>query len=146
MSKGGTGASNIPDALTNLGISKATTAEFLNNTPDKLLETDQVNAAGAYVPLTFGASIPWNMALGFNAYVTLTATAALALPTNMIVGRSGILEVTQGGSGSYLLTLAAGWKGGPVTLSTAVGAIDLVFYVIKRGSIPVITGVKRNVG
>jgi hypothetical protein len=49
---------------------------------------------------------------------------------NSIAGRSMTLIVTQGGSGSYTLTSSMLFAGGIKTLSTAVGAVDIisVFY------------------
>jgi hypothetical protein len=49
---------------------------------------------------------------------------------NAIAGRSMTLIVTQGGSGSYTLTSSMLFAGGAKTLSTAVGAKDIisVFY------------------
>jgi hypothetical protein len=149
IEQGGTGASTAEQARINLGIplnTPATTAEFLANVPDKFLDTDGVNAAGAILALTDAATVSWNMALGINASVTLGGNRALALPTNMIIGRSGFLRIKQDATGSRSLTLASGWKGGPITLSTAANTEDYLFYVVIATNQVLVTGVKRAVG
>lgn len=49
---------------------------------------------------------------------------------NAVSGSSAVVVITQGGSGSYTLTSTMKFAGGSKTLSTAVGAIDIisVFY------------------
>jgi hypothetical protein len=63
---------------------------------------------------------------------TMTLTGSITMNTlaNAIAGRSMTLIVTQGGTGSYTLTSSMKFQGGTKTLSTAVGAIDVisVFY------------------
>lgn len=85
------------------------------------------------IVLTDAATITWDCSENYNAKVTLGGSRTLSV-TNLQAGCYGTLEVVQGGSGSYTLTLPAGSKvanagAGAVTLSTAVGAIDcLAFY------------------
>ena len=61
---------------------------------------------------------------------TLTLTGSITINaanmTNFGVGRSVTLVLTQGGTGSYTLTSDMKFAGGSKTLSTAVGAIDVV--------------------
>jgi hypothetical protein len=69
-----------------------------------------------------------------SSVITLTATGNITINTgdfsNAIAGRSMSFIITQGGSGSYTLTSNMKFAGGSKTLSTAVGAIDIinVFY------------------
>ena len=125
-------------------INKATTAEYLANTTDKALTTDQVNASGAFLSLTDGATINWNMALGFNASVTLGGNRTIASPTNMIVGRSGCLSIKQDGTGSRIPSWGSVWKKTP-TLSTAANSEDLVFYFVRSSTQVVCTGTLKAV-
>lgn len=85
------------------------------------------------ITLTDAATVSWNVTTSYNAKVTLAGSRTLAV-NNMSAGDYYTLEVIQGGSGSYTLTLPAGTKvsnggAGVATLSTAVGSIDiLTFY------------------
>lgn len=83
--------------------------------------------------LTDAATVTWNTSASFNAEVTITANRTLSL-TNLLAGNYYTLRVVQGAGGSNTLTLPVGTKvgnggAGAVTLSTAIGAIDiLTFY------------------
>jgi hypothetical protein len=88
--------------------------------------------APAPVALTDGATITWDTG-GYatsHATVTLGGNRTLAI-TNAVSGCSGILVVTQDGTGSRTLTFPAGskWAGGTVTLTTTAGAIDVLSWV-----------------
>jgi hypothetical protein len=97
-------------------------------------------AAMAFQTLTDAATIAWNMALGVNAKVTITASRAVGLPTNLFDGMSYALYVTQGGVGSFGLTWDAifdwGISGAP-SLSTTAGKTDQCFgqYSAATGKI-----------
>ena len=130
----------------NLTAKEATTAEFLANTSNLILTTDQANAAGAIFGLTDGASIAWDMASGFNASVTLGGNRTLSNPTNTIVGRSGAIVVTQDGTGSRTLAYGTSWEfagGVAVVLTTTAGAKDTLFYWIQSSTSIIITGIKK---
>jgi hypothetical protein len=78
--------------------------------------------------LTDQATITWDMNAGSVGAVTLTASRTMAAPTNLRVANY-ILRVIQGGTGSYGMTWNAVFKwpsGIAPTLSTAVGAVDIV--------------------
>lgn len=139
---------NLKAALNSIYLLAAnvtTTAQYLANTASKVLTTDQVNASGAYFALTDGATISWDMASGFNASVTIGGNRTFALPTNMIVGRSGVLKVTQDGTGSRTGSFASGWKGTLPTLSTTAGAVDCIAYVVLSTSTLLILGILKAV-
>lgn len=95
-------------------------------------------AAGAASTLTSGATITPDGANGLNFKLTLAENATLANPTNFGVGRSGVIAITQDGTGSRTLAYGSNWKfpsGAPV-LSTTAGAIDLIAYwVLDAGNI-----------
>lgn len=61
---------------------------------------------------------------------TLTGSITLNAITNIAAGTNMVIILTQGGTGSYTLTSSWKYAGGSKTLSTAVGAIDIisVFY------------------
>ena len=62
--------------------------------------------------------------------LTLTGSITLNSLTNVVSGSSMTLVLTQGGTGSYTLTSSMLYAGGFKTLSTAVGAKDIIsiFY------------------
>jgi len=53
--------------------------------------------------------IGFDASLGKNAKVTLGGDRTLAFPTNAQAGQSGVVTVTQDGTGGRALSLAAGW-------------------------------------
>ena len=69
--------------------------------------------AGGFVgtpqTLTDAAAITYDLAAGHNAKVTLTADRILLFPTNVTEGASGVLTVTQDGTGGHALTFGTGW-------------------------------------
>jgi len=87
------------------------------------------------ITLPTGSITTWDMSKSYNAHVTLTVNSTLIL-NKLTPGDYGQLKITQGGAGSYTLTLptaytnkVSGGGAGAVTLSTAVGDIDFLgFY------------------
>jgi hypothetical protein len=126
-------------ARTTLGLGSASvlaetsTAEYLANTADRALSTDQTWAAGAAVALTDAATIALDMSTFINATVTLGGNRTLGNPTNPKVGQSGWIAITQDGGGSRTLAYASNWEfaaGAAPVLSTAAGTKDVLFYSV----------------
>jgi hypothetical protein len=87
--------------------------------------------APAFVTLTDAATVTWALAgPTSHARVTLGGNRTLDI-TGETNGYSGILIVTQDGTGSRTLTLPAGSlvPGGSITLSTAAAAVDVLSFV-----------------
>jgi hypothetical protein len=118
---------------------ETTSAQYRANTVDKALSTDQVWAAADYVALTDAATIALDMSAGFNFSLTIGGNRTLDAPTNTKNGQTGAIVITQDGSGSRTLAYHANWKfagGTDPVLSTAAGAVDILFYqVISSTSI-----------
>lgn len=79
-----------------------------------------------------GATVTWNINNGYNAQVTLEGSRVLQV-AGARLGTYGTIKIIQGGSGSYTLTLPSGSKvanagAGAITLSTAVGSIDIASF------------------
>lgn len=90
---------------------------------------DKANAVSQ--TLSDGATITWDTSLGKIATVTIGGSRTMAAPTNLRVG-TYILNVIQGGSGSYTITWNAVFKwpaGVAPTLTTTVGARDIMSFV-----------------
>ena len=77
------------------------------------LDASGTVTAGGFVgtpqTLTDAASITYDLANGHNAKVTLTDDRILLFPTNIAEGASGVLTVTQDGTGGRALTFGTGW-------------------------------------
>lgn len=87
----------------------------------------------AVVALTAGATVAIDLALANNFSLTPNQNFTLNFPTNVGVGQSGIIAITQS-SGGAVLSLASGYvKAGGTTpvLSTAAGAVDYLSYYVE---------------
>ena len=77
------------------------------------LDASGTVTAGGFVgtpqTLTDAASITYDLANGHNAKVTLTDDRILLFPTNIAEGASGVLTVTQDGTGGRALAFGTGW-------------------------------------
>jgi hypothetical protein len=94
---------------------------------------------GAIAALTDAATITPNMDDGNNFSVTLGGNRTLANPTNLTAGQGGSIFITQDGTGSRTLAYGSQWDfigGTAPVLSTAIGAVDRLDYVVRTtGSI-----------
>lgn len=130
----------------NLTAKEATTANYLANTADRLLTTDQVWASGALTALTDGATITPDFSLGFNFSVTLAGNRTLANPTNTKVGQTGCIVVTQDATGSRTLAYGTNWEfagGTAVVLTTTANAKDILYYWVQSSTSIIITGIQK---
>jgi hypothetical protein len=87
-------------------------------------------AESVYTIGSTSGTITPNINNGAIQSMTLTGSITLNAITNIATGQGATFIITQGGTGSY--TLTSGWlfAGGSKTLSTTVGAVDIisVFY------------------
>lgn len=94
---------------------------------------------GAVVALTDGATITPNFNDSNNYSLTIGGNRTLANPTNITAGQSGVIVITQDGTGGRTLAFGSYWdfSGGTApTLTTAASAVDvLVYYVNSTTSI-----------
>ncbi len=94
-----------------------------------------VAARGTVVALTDGATITPDMNSGNDFSVTLSGNRTLANPTNLAVGQSGSIFISQDGTGSRTLSYGSYWdfrNGGTApVLSTAAGKVDRIDYVVR---------------
>lgn len=97
--------------------------------------------AAAPVALTSGATITPDGDNGINFTLTLAHDATLANPSNFKVGQSGLIVITQDGSGNQTLAYGTNWKfpGGAPVLSTGAGEIDVLAYYVVTASIIIAT-------
>ncbi len=145
-----TGTSNIevvwttPLAIGTPSDGTVTTTKIVNGnvTPAKLDRAYAELAAaqsftaaqrGAVVALTDGATITADFALANNFSVTLGGNRTLGNPTNVVVGQSGIIKITQDATGSRTLAYGSSWdfSGGVApTLTITANAVDILAYYV----------------
>jgi len=94
---------------------------------------------GGITALTDGVTITPNMNDANHFSVTLAGNRTLANPTNLTVGQSGSIFITQDGTGTRTLDYGTHWdfEGGLTPeLSTAANAVDSLDYIVRTtGSI-----------
>jgi hypothetical protein len=139
VADGGTGASTASAARSNLGLGtiatfdEATAANFLANTSGKALSTDKVWAAAAGVALTDASTVAVDLSTGINFTLTIGGNRTLGNPSNTKDFQTGVIQITQDGTGNRTLAYGANWEfagGTAPVLSTAAGAKDLLFYQV----------------
>ena len=92
---------------------------------------------GSITALTDGATITPDFAAANNFSVTLGGNRTLANPTNLTAGQSGVIVITQDGTGSRTLAYGSNFKfaaGTAPTLTTTAAAVDVLAYYVESGS------------
>jgi len=130
-------------------LPEATEAEYLDNTPDRLISTDQLWTSVEEKTLSdVSGLIPFDLSSGINFTITLDGDRILETPSNAKPGQSGHIRVVQDGTGSRTITYGYGYEfaaGNPPVLSTTANAEDLLFYkalTSDRIFINAITGIE----
>lgn len=123
-------ATNAATYLNNSSI--ATAAQYLNNTPNKVI--GPTAAWGALAPgvITSSASITPDLSTAIDFTLTITSNFALNNFSNVKQGQRGRVAITQDGTGNRAITT---WgssfvsvNGQKPILSTAAGATDTLYY------------------
>ena len=94
---------------------------------------------GTPVALTDAATIAVDLSLGNNFTVTLAGSRTLGAPTNVTAGQSGVIVVTQDGTGSRTLAYNtvykfAGGSSNAPTLTTTASAVDVLAYYVESST------------
>ena len=92
---------------------------------------------GTPVALTDAATIAVDLSLGNNFTVTLAGNRTLGAPTNVTAGQSGVIVVTQDGTGSRTLAYNTVYKfagGTAPTLTTTASAVDVLAYYVESST------------
>ena len=92
---------------------------------------------GAITALTDGATITPDFATGNNYSVTLAGNRTFANPTNLTAGQSGVIIVSQDGTGSRTLAFGNYWKfagGAAPTLTTTASAVDVIAFFVDSST------------
>lgn len=92
---------------------------------------------GTVVALTDGATITADLATANNFSVTLGGNRTLANPSNQTAGQTGVIVITQDGTGSRTLAYGSNWKfpnGAAPVLTTTANAVDVLAYYVESAS------------
>jgi hypothetical protein len=126
---------SIESAFTqaNAAFTKANTGLANGNTFTGLT----ISATRAYMNLVSvadGATITIDMNQGNNFNVTLGGARTLANPTNLTVGQSGVVFISQNASGGSTLAYGSSWRfpsGTAPTLTSGANAVDALMYFVR---------------
>jgi hypothetical protein len=119
-------------------VSEASNSEvWTGSAADRFISPNRLFSSSAPVALTSGATITPDCNTGFNFSLTIEEDATLANPSNFKVGQSGIIVITQDGTGGWTLAYGSNWKfpGGAPVLSTAAGAVDTISYFVAASGL-----------
>ena len=92
---------------------------------------------GSITALTDGATITVNLANANNFSVTLGGNRTFAAPTNQTAGQSGVIVITQDGTGGRTAAFNSVFKfpgGTAPTLTTTANAVDVVAYYVESAT------------
>ena len=87
--------------------------------------------------MTDAASVAVDLSLANNFTLTLAGNRTLAAPTNVTAGQSGVIVVTQDGTGSRTLAYNSIYKfagGTAPTLTTTASAVDVLAYYVESST------------
>lgn len=124
----------------NVNVPAAAGSDYRTGTDaTKALTSDAVWDGADYVTLNdSGGNIAVDLATGLNFKMTMDGDYTLSAPSNGKPGQTGVIVLTQDGTGTQTLAYNAVWKfagGTDPVLSTAAGAVDLLFYqVLPNGT------------
>jgi hypothetical protein len=127
-------------------ITTASSAQFRNNTANRILVTDQTWGAADTVALSWssGGTTAVDLSSGLNFTVTTASgNSTLGAPTNAKTGQCGFIYITQDAVTPRTLNFASAWvfSGGvDPTLTATAGAKDLLFYQVISSTGPIVYG------
>lgn len=120
----------------------ATAGDFRSDTASKVLPVATVWDAAEYVSTAYSASVTLDLNTGFNFSITLTGNITLANPTNGKPGQSGVIQLTQDGTGGRTITLGSNFKtanGVAPNFDTVANRVNIIAYTVVSPTFIVIS-------
>lgn len=108
-----------------------------NTAKTNVVQSFSVAQRGSVTALTDGSTITPDFAAANNFSVTLGGNRTLANPTNLTAGQSGVIVITQDGTGSRTLAYGSYFKfpgGTAPTLTTTASAVDVLAYYVESST------------
>jgi len=125
------------DAVTGLVVGTDVQAYDADTAKTDVVQSFSVAQRGTITALTDGATITPDFAAANNFSVTLGGNRTLANPTNLTAGQSGVIVITQDGTGSRTLAYGSYFKfpsGTAPTLTTTASAVDVLAYYVESST------------
>jgi len=119
----------------------STASEFRSDTASKVLPVATVWDAADYVATAYSATVTLDLNAGFNFSMTMTGNLTLANPTNAKPGQSGIIALTQDGTGGRTTTFGSNFKfanGVSPTFDTTANRVNIVSYTVVSSTFIVV--------
>ena len=92
---------------------------------------------GEISAVSYASTITLDFRTGNNFSTTLTGNTTFANPSNISAGQSGVLVVTQDGTGSRTAAFGSYWDfsdGTAPTLSTGANAVDVIAWFARSST------------
>lgn len=101
------------------------------------VQSFSVAQRGTITALTDGSTVTPDFAAANNFSLTIGGNRTLANPSNLTAGQSGVIVITQDGTGSRTLAYGSYWKfanGTAPTLTTTASAVDVLAYYVESST------------
>ena len=108
-----------------------------NTAKTNVVQSFSVAQRGTITALTDASTITPDFAAANNFSLTIGGNRTLANPTNLTAGQSGVIVITQDGTGSRTLAYGSYWKfasGVAPTLTTTASAVDVLAYYVESST------------
>ena len=92
---------------------------------------------GEISAVSYGTTITLDFRTANNFSTTLTGNTTFANPSNISAGQSGVIFITQDGTGSRTAAFGSYWDfsdGTAPTLSTGANAVDMVAWIARSST------------
>ena len=125
------------DTVAGLVIGTDVQAYDANTAKTNAVQSFSVAQRGSVTALTDGTTITPDFAAANNFSLTIGGNRTLANPTNLTAGQSGVIVITQDGTGSRTgsWNTVFKWAGGTApTLTTTASAVDVLVYYVESST------------